>query len=619
MDHVGLSSENGESVSDFPDFDVLDTDAVTARYIEPANLIADGNIWLLSKEQASAILETLVIGLVERRDCAHLGLSKLTASSVVSVLNAAWEKLACVRDEVAKGRTGRSWRGERLLDAFTIARIVVALERDVDGDPTLALLDGIIRWFNREERRWVVAECGGKTIMGPICALVRQVAPGASNKLVGEAVDCVRELLSENPLTNRRTDDLIDAGELSVDECLVNGGAKVLHWWRGDGTDGGPTTDNPGGCGTLRDADIHSLGMHAVLGLWLVSDEDGAVVTNIPEPVRTYYKVEDGKQVAHEFHAGEFLTSLFDEANCEQGVRALQQALVYACFPLRDFQRVPLLFSEANVGKSTFLTGVRTAFGGKNAVASAPPESWGKDSVYLSMTSKDANIVEELSTDAYMKGAALRRFRVGTTGGTEEVDRKYQDSVNARLSCAQLYGANRLPKSADNTNGYFRRFFPINCHGSKQGKRISALKRDWMTETGPESFVTYFFTKALERFGNVSEFDMTNEVVAESMDAMHEEIGVVEATFVEGEFFFEEMGAVPTQLFGQYQTALARANNASYPSLRGRAFKDSLGPACERRGLHLAEFAGPEHTDRWYVPNSTVREAILRCCVPTRC
>jgi putative DNA primase/helicase len=138
-----------------------------------------------------------------------------------------------------------------------------------------------------------------------------------------------------------------------------------------------------------------------------------------------------------------------------QKVKLLRQAICMTIFGLGpSFQRAILLFGVQLSGKSRLLDIVRGLMP-ENSVSVVGPSEWGDKFMPFQMHGKLLNIAGELNEKYPINGSMFKSIIDGTEINGQK---KGKDIVKFKPICTHWFGSNHLPKTADTSAGFTRRW-----------------------------------------------------------------------------------------------------------------------------------------------------------------
>lgn len=153
----------------------------------------------------------------------------------------------------------------------------------------------------------------------------------------------------------------------------------------------------------------------------------------------------------------------------EQKVMALQEAVGATLFGVAPrYQRAICLYGQAGSGKSTMSLIVRGMMPSQ-AISAIPPEKWDDTFLPAEMFGKLLNFAGELSEKKQIPG---EKFKQIVEGEQTSAQYKNRDPFLFNPQCAHWFNSNHLPKSADSSEGFTRRWLFL-----EWGKSVEAEKR----------------------------------------------------------------------------------------------------------------------------------------------
>lgn len=164
--------------------------------------------------------------------------------------------------------------------------------------------------------------------------------------------------------------------------------------------------------------------------------------------------IQEGCEKPGRFH--DFLWQCWGHTpDYEQRILALQEAMCATVFGIAaDMQRAILLYGMAFSGKSVMLD-VISQLVPDSARSAIPPSEWGKNFAPATLHDKLLNVCGELNEKALIDG---ERFKSIVAGDEIQADIKYGAAVRFRPRCAHWFASNHLPKTADHSAAFNRRW-----------------------------------------------------------------------------------------------------------------------------------------------------------------
>jgi hypothetical protein len=178
-----------------------------------------------------------------------------------------------------------------------------------------------------------------------------------------------------------------------------------------------------------------------------------------------------------------FLRGLSRILPCQAAQEALQEAIgaaVFGLIPASDkARRIILLVGRRNSGKSTILELLQEFFP-KYAVASVPPEEWGKEYSRALLEAARLNIVTELGGRQELAGDHVKRI-----ASCELILGRlpYGQPRKFRPIAWHFFATNELPRVSDSTSAFERRMLVISFD---QSLRQDEIKGDFLDRVREE-------------------------------------------------------------------------------------------------------------------------------------
>jgi putative DNA primase/helicase len=154
------------------------------------------------------------------------------------------------------------------------------------------------------------------------------------------------------------------------------------------------------------------------------------------------------------------------------------EILGYCLVPDTDFQKAFLLQGPGANGKSKFLELIRKILGKDNCSAIPLHRLESNSFAAYGLMGRLANIHADLSANRL---PSSEMFKAIVGGDLITIERKYHDASEAVLPVRLLFSCNRLPRSADNSDGFFRRWILIRFNKANFSKEKD--KKDMILST----------------------------------------------------------------------------------------------------------------------------------------
>lgn len=153
---------------------------------------------------------------------------------------------------------------------------------------------------------------------------------------------------------------------------------------------------------------------------------------------------------------------------------ALQEAFGVTLFgQAAALQKAFMLYGIPHSGKSQILEVIQGIMP-KGCTSNVTPDSWGTSFLPADMAGKLLNVAGEISESKAIDGET---FKMIIDGSAMQVQRKFGQPFTARITAAQWFAGNFLPKSRDSSEGFTRRFliFEFNRAYPEDETRIPLL------------------------------------------------------------------------------------------------------------------------------------------------
>lgn len=142
----------------------------------------------------------------------------------------------------------------------------------------------------------------------------------------------------------------------------------------------------------------------------------------------------------------------------EEDLTALQEMMGYALLADQPFEKAWMLLGSGENGKSTFLNLLTQLIGEENVVSPSLHRLMNNKYARATLYGKLANINADLSEQALQRTGVFKQL----TGGDQiQAEEKYKPSFEFWNTATLIYAANKLPKTTDTTDAFFRRWIII--------------------------------------------------------------------------------------------------------------------------------------------------------------
>lgn len=136
----------------------------------------------------------------------------------------------------------------------------------------------------------------------------------------------------------------------------------------------------------------------------------------------------------------------------------LLEIIGYCLYPKYDFHKAVMLIGDGRNGKSTYLRLLKDILGKKNITSISLQELCENRFAASNLFGKLANIYQDLPSSLIRESG---RFKVLTGEDYASHDRKFRDFISFENYAKLIFSANILPRVADNTEAFWRRWIVI--------------------------------------------------------------------------------------------------------------------------------------------------------------
>ena len=144
--------------------------------------------------------------------------------------------------------------------------------------------------------------------------------------------------------------------------------------------------------------------------------------------------------------------AITDARACVDLLHELMGASLLGLAP--SYERCAILYGTGANGKSQVLFVWRALFPAA-AVCSVPPQQWSNVFHLAQLAGKLCNLVSELPERDILDSTV---FKAVVTGDATQASHKHKDPFTLSCRAAHIFAANKLPGTADQTEGFWRRF-----------------------------------------------------------------------------------------------------------------------------------------------------------------
>jgi len=223
----------------------------------------------------------------------------------------------------------------------------------------------------------------------------------------------------------------------------------------------------------------------------------------------------------------EWMESLSDN---EEIVDLLWHVLGAILRPNVRWNKIVCMYSQVGMNGKGTLCELMKQLCGEGAYASITFEHFAKDSFLTQLITANAVITDENGTNDYTKNVANLKALV--TGDSISIDRKYKQALTFRYNGLIVECVNALPKAADQTDSFYRRFLMIPFEKTFKGIERTYIKQDYLHR--PE-VLEYVLWKVMNMpdYYSFNEPDACKALLAEYKEVNDPVVQFVEEVFPE--------------------------------------------------------------------------------------
>ncbi len=188
-------------------------------------------------------------------------------------------------------------------------------------------------------------------------------------------------------------------------------------------------------------------------------------------PVNPHILMPDG--VMWDFDS--WLESLTDDVD-------IQDLLLKVCGavlrPHVRWDKIVCMYSQVGMNGKGTLCELMKQLCGDGSYASIPFVGFERDTMLTQLITANAVITDENGTNDYAKNVA--NLKALATGDSVSIDRKYKSSITFKYSGLIVECVNNLPRAADQTDSFYRRFLMIPFEKTFKGEERKYIKNDYL-------------------------------------------------------------------------------------------------------------------------------------------
>lgn len=247
-----------------------------------------------------------------------------------------------------------------------------------------------------------------------------------------------------------------------------------------------------------------------------------------------------------------------------------------------------MLYGKGSNGKSTFAHVIEHLVGDPN-LAAASLKDLNERFGTADLIGKIANIVGDIDGDYQMSTATIKQ---ATGGDAIRFERKGRDSFRAVLWATCLFSANKIPGTADRSEGYAERWVPLHFKRKATDYKIEGFSEEGLWEEVPGIAVKA--VKALRQIPlhlgseRAAAFDLTSESSLEAMEEFREASNSFYDWIKNHTSPSEEIVMKPKELWAEFRVATGtKSGGTNCPAAFREVIEEAYGECKMRRGMYL--------------------------------
>lgn len=181
-----------------------------------------------------------------------------------------------------------------------------------------------------------------------------------------------------------------------------------------------------------------------------------------------------------------FLDSLWEnDGDKFDKIKVLQEFIGGAIAGLSTtFQRALMLIGSGANGKSVLMEIVGELLFPEGTVTHISPRRWDRDYSIAGMLNSRINVVAEIPETQALDSTDL--FKSVVSGDRIEARLPYQNPFYLRPSGGQVFSCNEIPRTLDNSHGFYRRFLTLLFNQNFENSPFRRTKEEIKKELSPE-------------------------------------------------------------------------------------------------------------------------------------
>ena len=201
-----------------------------------------------------------------------------------------------------------------------------------------------------------------------------------------------------------------------------------------------------------------------------------------PIPVNPHITMPDGQ----DWDFDSWLHSLTDDADIEVLLLHVIGAVIR---PNVRWDKIVCMYSQVGMNGKGTLCELMKQLCGRDAYASISFVNFQKDSYLAQLITANAVITDENGTNDYAKNVS--NLKALATGDSISIDRKYKSAITFRYNGLIVECVNNLPRAADQTDSFYRRFLMIPFDKTFKGQERKYIKSDYLHRPEVLEYVLY--------------------------------------------------------------------------------------------------------------------------------
>lgn len=298
-------------------------------------------------------------------------------------------------------------------------------------------------------------------------------------------------------------------------------------------------------------------------------------------PVNPHITMPDG--VVWDFDS--WMESLSDDP-------AIVELLLMTCGavlrPNVRWDKIVCLYAQGGMNGKGTLCELMEQLCGDGSFASIKFTDFGKDPLLAQLIKANAIITHENGTNEYAKDVS--NLKSIATGDSISIDRKYKDAITFKYSGLIVECVNNLPRAADQTDSFYRRFLMIPFEKTFKGEERKYIKKDYLHRREVLEYVLWKVMN-LPDYYELPEPDACKKLLAD-----YKEYNDPVVQFVEDVFPVFTWEKVPQSFVYDLYLKWCAKNNPS-----GKLV--SRNPVIHR----IQEYISKEYSDQWVFKKDTVK------------